>query len=209
MPVPYERSGRTRQKARTRQALVEATRLLMARGITPSVEQAAESAGVSRTSAYRYFPTRAALVLGAHPEVRQDSVLPADAPTDPARRLDLVMGTHLRTLLEWEPQLRTTLRLSLDPATDPAELPLRQGRVITWLMDALQPLTVTHPHLDVRRLAVAIRSATGIESLVWLVDVAGLSRPQATALLRDTARALLAAALADPAQEQPQDGPAQ
>jgi AcrR family transcriptional regulator len=201
MQVPYERTGRTGQKARTRQALVLATRKLMAEGITPTVEQAAAEAGVSRTAAYRYFPSQTALVLGAHPEVQQTSLLPADAPDDPAQRLDLVMAAHLHTLLEWEPQLRASLRLSLDPGQDPGALPLRQGRVIGWLQDALSPLQQSHPHVDIRRLAVAIRSATGIESLVWLTDVAKVPRDQSVDLMHETARAILAAALATPVSE--------
>jgi hypothetical protein len=59
-------------------------------------------------------------------------------------------------------------------------------------------LAVLKPRLsdaEVHRLAVAVRSATGIEALVWLVDVAGFSRDQATELLRGTARALLQQAL--------------
>ena len=170
----------------------------MADGVAPTVEQAAAAAGVSRTSAYRYFPSQSALVLAAHPETQRASLLPADAPSDPWQRLDLVLDVHLRTLLDWEPQLRTTLRLSLDPATRPGSLPLRQGRVVGWLEDALAPLRQTDPHLDVHRLAVAIRSATGIESLVWLTDVADLDRLHAVDLLRNNARALLAAALAAP-----------
>ena len=35
---------------------------LMQRGQTPSVSDAAEAAGVSRATAYRYFPTQSALV---------------------------------------------------------------------------------------------------------------------------------------------------
>jgi AcrR family transcriptional regulator len=187
--------GRRQQKARTRQALVEATRDLMARGVTPTVEQAAQAAGVSRTSAYRYFPSRSALVLGAHPETQRASLLPADAPADPARRLDLVLDVHFRTLLEWEPQLRATLRVSLEPGAHHGDLPLRQGRVIGWLEDALDPLRRSDPEVDVHLLAVAIRSAAGIESLVWLTDVARLGRDQAVELMRGTAHALLAAAL--------------
>jgi len=203
MDVPYDQFGRTSQKSRTRRALVEATRRLMADGATPTVEEAARAAGVSRTSAYRYFPTRQALVLGAHPQTRLASLLPPDAPDDPADRLDLVMAEHLRTLLEWEPQLRATLRVSLDPATDRAGLPLRQGRVVGWLEDALAPLRITRPDVDVHRLAVAIRSATGIESLVWVTDVAGLSREEAVDLFRASAQALLAAALAPPPGQRP------
>ena len=49
------------------------------------------------------------------------------------------------------------------------------------------------------RLAIAIRRTTGIEALVWLTDVAGLSREEAMGLMRWSARALLDAAIADPA----------
>jgi hypothetical protein len=90
------------------------------------------------------------------------------------------------------------LRLSLE--ADPverAQLPLRQGRAIKWIEDALSPLRPDMSAAEVNRLAIAIRSATGIESLVWLTDIAGLSRQDATDLMRSSARALLLAALAD------------
>lgn len=53
------------------------------------------------------------------------------------------------------------------------------------------------PAADIHRLAIAIRSAIGIEALVWLTDVAGLSRADAIDLMRWSARAILAAALND------------
>jgi AcrR family transcriptional regulator len=191
MSVPYESTGRSQQKARTRTALVTAARELLARGEAPTVEDAATHAGISRTTAYRYFANQRALLLAAHPEVQQRSLLPADAPDDPASRLDLAMAEFIRLTLEWEPQLRTQLRLSLEAgAEQPA---LRKGRAIDWIEDALKPL---RDKLDVRRLAVAIRSATGIESLVWLTDIAGLSRAEAAEVLRWSARAMLDAALA-------------
>jgi AcrR family transcriptional regulator len=196
MATPYEQTGRRNQKARTRQALVAATRELLAKGVAPTVEEAAAVAAVSRTTAYRYFPNQAALVVAAHPEIDQISLLPPDgAPTDPRERLDVVIDEALRIVLDWEPQLRAALRLSLEPGTDPTGPVLRRGRVIGWISDALAPLAATHPDLDRHRLAVAIRAATGIEAFVWLVDVAGLSRPEAADLLRWSARALLRSAL--------------
>jgi hypothetical protein len=48
-----------------------------------------------------------------------------------------------------------------------------------------------------RRLVLAIRSACGIEALIWLTDVAGLSRRHASELMRWSALALLRAALAE------------
>lgn len=84
----------------------------------------------------------------------------------------------------------SVVRLSPDPATEPGSLPLREGRVIRWLEDALHPLRRTHPASTStgspsRRL--------GIESLVRLTDVAGLDRDQAVQLVRETAHAVLAA----------------
>jgi AcrR family transcriptional regulator len=196
MSVPYEQTGRRQQKARTRDALVAATRQLLAQGVNPTVEEAAAAAGISRTTAYRYFPNQRTLLLAAHPEIQQRSLLPEDAPSDPLARLDLVMEAFTRITVGWEPQLRASLRLSLEPAADAGQPVLRQGRAIGWIEDALAPLRDTHPDIDVRRLAVAIRSATGIEALVWLTDIAGLSRDEAAETMRWSARAMLRAALA-------------
>jgi AcrR family transcriptional regulator len=193
MTTPYEATGRTEQKSRTRQALVDATRVLLSEGATPRVEDAAERAGISRTTAYRYFPNQRALLLAAQPELQPETLLPEDAPADPRVRLDTFMAAFSRYNLQWEPQLRAALRLSLDGG---AERPvLRRGRAIGWIEDALAPLRQTRPDVDVHRLSLAIRSATGIESLIWLRDIAGLSPQEAAEMLRDTAQALLEAAL--------------
>lgn len=194
MTTPYESTGRRGQKARTRDALVAATRRLLAGGRFPTVEEVATAARISRTTAYRYFPNQRSLLLAAHPQTRQRSLLDGDSSTDPVVRLDQVMLAFTRLTLEWEPQLRASLRLSLEAAA--VDLPLRQGRAIGWIEDALAPLRDTHPELDVHALAVSIRSATGIEALVWLTDVAGLSRDDAADTMRRSARALLHAALA-------------
>jgi AcrR family transcriptional regulator len=191
--MPYESTGRTAQKSRTRQALVTATRDLLAAGLTPNVEDAAERAGISRTTAYRYFPNQRSLLLAAQPTILPDSLMPPDAPADARARLDTLMTAFARYNFTWELQLRTSLRLSLEPAAD--QPVLRQGRAIGWIAEALAPLRDSHPHVDVDRLAVAIRSATGIETLIWLVDVAGYTREQATDTVKGTARALLDAAI--------------
>ena len=71
-------TGRTHQKARTRNALVDITRTLLASGRTPTVEEAAEAAGISRATAYRYFPNQRALLVAAHPEIDATSLLGDD-----------------------------------------------------------------------------------------------------------------------------------
>ena len=153
MAISYEEIGRTRQKARTRAALVDAARELLSKGRTPTVEEAAEVAAVSRATAYRYFPNQRALLVAAHPEI--------------------------------------------EPGGN-EELLLRQGRAIGWIEDALDPLRPRLSRSAFRRLVLAIRSACGIEALVWLTDVAKLSRPEAAELMRWSALALLRAAQAEP-----------
>ena len=196
MSIPYELNGRVDQKRRTRDALIVAARELVARGETPTVEGAAEMASISRTTAYRYFPNQRALLVAAHPETGAMSMLPADAPDDAATRLDLVIDAFIRSTIANESQQRTMLRLSLEaePA-ERAQLPLRQGRGIKWIEEALEPLRAEMSDADVHRLTLAIRSATGIEALAWLTDVAGLSRDDAADLMRWSARALLRSAV--------------
>ena len=200
MSVPYESTGRTKQKARTRAALIEAARQFLSAGTTPTVEQAADAAGVSRTTAYRYFPNQRALLIASYPELDMPSLLTADAPSDAAARLELVTENIARQVLEHEHELRAMLRLSLElPPPDKAALPLRQGRVIGWIEDALTPLRGRLAAAELHRLALAIRATLGVEALVWLTDVGGLSREEAADLMRASARRLLRSALAEAA----------
>ena len=198
MSIPYELTGRTNQKTRTRAALLDAARALLAEGVSPTVEQAADRAAISRTTAYRYFTNQRALLIAVYPAIAERSLLDADAPADPAARLDLVVERFTRHILEHEPELRAQLRLSLEPGQPESDqLPFRQGRAIGWIEDALAPLREQLSAPELRRLVLAIRATTGIESLVWLTDIAGLSRKDATALMRSSARALLRDACRD------------
>jgi AcrR family transcriptional regulator len=198
MSTAYEQSGRTRQKQRTRNDLIAAARELIAQGgQAPTVEEAATAAGVSRTTAYRYFGSQQELLVAAHPEIDRSSWLPTDIGDDPEERLLAVVRGFVTMVVESEPQQRTMLRLSLENPAASADLPLRQGRAIGWFEEALQPAASVLTPEGVRQLAVAIRSAVGIESLVWLVDVAGLTRKAAAETMQATARALLRDALAE------------
>jgi AcrR family transcriptional regulator len=196
MAVPYELTGRTQQKARTRHALVDAARELLAAGTTPTVEQAADASQVARATAYRYFPNQRALLIATYPQIDEPSLLDDAGLTDPAERLDAVAGALTRQILEHEPELRTMLRLSLEPdLAERGDLPFRKGRRITWVADALAPLRGTLPDPELDRLIDAIAAVLGVEMVVWLTDIAGHTREQAREIMRWSARALLQAAL--------------
>jgi AcrR family transcriptional regulator len=200
MSIPYELTGRTQQKMRTRNALIEAARQLLAEGVTPTVERTADRAEVSRATAFRYFANQRALLVATYPGLEEASLLGAAPDEDPLVRLDAVTEELARRILEYEQELRAHLRLSLEPATAQSQdLPLRQGRAIGWIDDALSPLRDRIPARELRRLVLAIRATLGIEALVWLTDVGGVSREEAVDIMRSSARTLLQSAIADAA----------
>ncbi len=200
MSIPYEQTGRTRQKTRTRNALIAAARQLLAEGVTPTVERTADRAAISRTTAFRYFPNQRAILVATYPQIVERSLLGPGASEDPMARLEAVTQEFTRQVVEFEPELRAQLRLSLEPGPrQPDELPLRQGRGIGWIEDALSPLRGHIREPDLRRLVLAIRATLGIEAMVWLVDVAGVSREQAVDIMRSSASTLLRSSIDDAA----------
>ena len=198
MSIAYEETGRVDQKRRTRDALIDSARSLVADGLTPTVEDAAAAARISRTTAYRYFPNQRALLATAFPQLDSVSLLSPGISDDPVARLDATVDGIIDFVVDGEPQLRAMLRLSLEATPEErAALVLRQGRAIGWLEDALSPLSDTVPAAEVRRLVLAIRATIGIESYVWLKDVAGLTTEDAVATMKWSARALLRDVLAE------------
>src|SRR5918992_4552853 len=129
MDVPYLHTGRTSQKIRTRDALIAAARRLLAKGVTPTIEEAATEAAIGRTTAYRYFPNSRALLAATYPEIEMDSLLGADPPEEPLARLEIMAESLTRQLLEYEPELRAQLRLALEGEPVGGDgLPLRRWR---------------------------------------------------------------------------------
>src|SRR4029450_7853014 len=140
MSISYETTGRTRQKARTRQAMVAAARDLLAAGEMPTIEQAADAAGGARAPRHPHFPeprrrpaggpprpsfpNQRDMLVAAHPEIEARSLLGTDPPDDVGARLDRVVDELTRMLIENEPGLRTMLRLWLESEGGDRERPL-------------------------------------------------------------------------------------
>ncbi|MGI8964164.1 MAG: TetR/AcrR family transcriptional regulator [Thermomicrobiales bacterium] len=196
IPVPYVKTGRRKQKERTRAVLIDAARDLLVKGLTPTVEEVAEAASISRATAYRYFPSQRELLVAAHPEVEIASLLGPEPSDDPTVRLDAVVVGLSEILLGAEASYRSMLRMSLDP--DPAtrgELALRQGRRFLWIEDALEPIRGMLTLGQFKRLVSAIAASIGIEALVALMDLGGLTPAKAVEVMRWSAQASLQQAL--------------
>lgn len=206
MPAPAPRQGdpRANQKARTRKAIVEAAQRLQLDGTAPTVAAAAEHAGVSRATAYRYFPTQQSLLV----EVTEIS--PSVAATEEAlERLDtddvearvlFLLDELNSTALAHEPDYRRALLVYQDTwlrrHRDGEESPtVREGRRMRWLDQALEPVDMRDE--DKRRLEAALALTLGGDSVVIMKDVCRLDDDEALAVLRWTATTILRAALED------------
>jgi hypothetical protein len=91
--------------------------------------------------------------------------------------------------------MRAMLRLSLEPESKTIKLPMNRALRIGWIEDALSPLRGELGSAEFQALVYGIGATLGIESFVWLVDIAGLSRQQAAAEIRSNASGLLRSAL--------------
>jgi AcrR family transcriptional regulator len=196
---------RANQKARTRAAIVEAARGLHdGDGEAPTVARAAAAAGVSRATAYRYFPTQESLAveLADMPRLTEaaEAVLAELETDDVEERLLRLLDTFNPVVFAAEEQMRRALHVYLDTwlrgTRAPGEPPaLRVGRRMRWLDRVLEPVEL--PEDDRRRLRAALALTLGGDSMVIMKDVCGLDDAEALDVLRWAAAALLRAGLAE------------
>ena len=194
------------QKARTRAAIVAAAqRLREETGETPTVAHAAETGGVSRATAYRYFPTQDALdveLMDVTPAVAvTEGALAALDTDDVEQRLLVLLDTFNPIAVEQEAHFRRALLVYLDTwlrSRRAGEEPpaVREGRRMRWLDQVLAPLDDL-PEEHRRRLQTALALTLGPDSVVVMKDVCGLDNDEALDVLRWAATAMLRAALAE------------
>jgi AcrR family transcriptional regulator len=192
------RRERPAQRRRTRQAIVDAAMALLARGGTPSVEEVAAAAEVSRRTVYMYFPTFDQLLidatLGALSQAPVDLAIDAAASgPDVEQRVERLARALQRVSPEAERLGRELIRLTVTGNGRHAgpETPRRGYRRIQWIESALSPWRDRLDPADWRRLVAAIAMVVGFEALVVQRDVCGLSAADGEDLSAWAARAFL------------------
>ena len=186
--------GRAGQKLRTRQALMDTAVELVKAGRRPSVSAVADQAGMSRATAYRYFPSQDLMLSEAmiRAAAGPDTMMPAGTQAaDPAKVAAAITRQAGQFSLDHEERLRTALRLSLDPQSG-YQRPGRRGR---WIDDIL---AAAGDRLDPparARLSAALHLVLGIDPIIALTDIAGLDRAEALDVLEWVAATLVEAAI--------------
>jgi AcrR family transcriptional regulator len=200
---PAELNGNgnaSRPAIRTRESLLSAASVLIRElGHVPSIGEVAKAAGVSRATAYRYIPSRSKLIAAV-----------VDSSLGPVRRFESrlgnveerlaeLFGTTFVRFIEFEPQMRSALQLSLEHAALEAagrleEAPYKRGYRIDILRRTFAPLRRTMPAPSVERLCKAMSLLFGIEPYVILKDVWDCDNDEVGRIVLWMAKALLATA---------------
>jgi AcrR family transcriptional regulator len=193
--------GRSRQKQRTRRDLLATASRLIAEGKRPTVTEVADAAGVSRRTAYRYFPAQPKMLVeaaleGVRPEVEAAlGAAPLGRTTaEMEQRLDALVRAVQELALLNEHRLRTMIHLTVLEKPAPGTR-VRGGRRIEWIELAVAPLKPRLGKAAYGRLVSALALIVGIEALVVLRDIRGLSEVQAVQASQWAARAALHEAL--------------
>jgi len=201
VPEADSKTGRVRQRRRTRNAIVKAAEELLESGRTaPGVNEIAEAADVSRRTIYQYFPTVEQLLLDATVGLlSQVAVENAIDQADPGGDASVRVSAMIRALAEVSSQTmplgRALIRLTVDAPAGTAGQPKRGYRRTSWIERAIEPI---RDHLDddrFERLVSALAMVIGWEALIVLQDLRGLSPGEQTDVCTWAAHALIQTAL--------------
>lgn len=193
-------STRVNQRARTRQALIDAAAALLDDGrASPTMDEIAERAQVSRATAYRYFDSAADLVWQVVAdrliEPLDDAFVDAgDDIVERVLRAETVINDHLFGDADGA---RAFERAALDRRLSGAALPDdRAGRRLVYIDAALAPVADCLDAAELERLRYALALTMGSQVVPAMLDTCGLDEAGAREVTRFAAAAIVDAALA-------------
>ena len=206
LPDPPAQPERGVKAATFRLLLETAMDIIRQSGHVPSIAEVAVRSSVSRATAYRYFPSRSALVTAViDSSLGPVRTLASDNRSGRERVHELFRQTFPR-FKEFEPQLRAAAQLSLEQwALERAGLleeePYRRGHRVRILEHAIAPLAPSMTPAVRDRLHHALSVVYGIEPYVILKDIWGLPDREVERIALWMADALIDAALRDSASQ--------
>jgi len=212
-PRSFAGIGERGPRARTARLMLETAVRMMQDGVVPSISDVAEEAGVSRATAYRYFPSQAALVHAVVDEALGPILEWSSSEEDAERRVDDLIGTSIPRIEAFEATFRAALKHSLEQwaarrrGVAGLEPQFTRGHRIELLRNAIAPLHPALPEASLDRLAKALSLVFGVETLVILKDIWNVDADEAREIALWSGRALVRAAMEDAGRGARQIGP--
>ena len=183
--------------------MLETATRLMQSGVTPSVSEVAEAAGVSRATAYRYFPSQAALVHAVVDKALGPILTWHSASEDAEERVSDLIEFSMPRIEAFEATFKAALKLSLEQWAQRQsgslddEPQFKRGHRVDLLRKALAPLRAELSRDQIDRLVQALSLVFGVEVLIVLKDIWGMDGRRAQAVTRWAAGALVRGAIAE------------
>ncbi|EKN3488006.1 TetR/AcrR family transcriptional regulator [Yersinia enterocolitica] len=171
-------------RARTRRLLIDTAMSMYEQGTFPSITEVANTAQLSRATAYRYFPTQSALVSAMVDESLGPILAWQPTQPDARQRIAELLSFAYPRMLQHEGVLRAALHLSLQQWADNRSNPNNEEKLIRGnrkrlLKLAVEPLEGKLTPEALQRVIHAFSLIYGSEVFmvlkdIWHLDDAGI-----------------------------------
>lgn len=190
-------------RARMKRHMLDAAMRLMQGGTIPSVSDVAEAAEVSRATAYRYFPSQAAMIQAAVDEALGPILGWTSDCADAGERVRDLLSFSLPRMETYEATHRAALLLALDQwtrrqaGTLGAEAPVVRGNRKGLLREAIAPLRPELSRQAFDKVAQSLSLIFGVEAMIILKDIWKLDGDEARRVVLWAAQALVRTAVTE------------
>ncbi|MDQ3962657.1 MAG: TetR/AcrR family transcriptional regulator [Actinomycetota bacterium] len=146
---------------------------LLRHGHTPTLDEIAVAAEVSRRTIYMHFPSLDQLILDASMGALADSDIEAEfePDTEAAERVATIIDTLYDQAEEWLPLGRRMVALTA--TNPPTDGPKRGQRRVDWIQRAVEPLRERLSDEQHDRLVSSLSIVLGWEAMIVLQDIRG------------------------------------
>jgi AcrR family transcriptional regulator len=171
-------------------------------GKRPTVEEAALAVGISKRTAYRYFVSQEHMLADAALDAlrpRMEELLSSVAASKDVYARIAILAAALRRLAEeHEAELREMMRASLATVRSADGTPprARGNRRLDWIRLSLEPVRSRFSGQSFTRLTNSLAVCLGIDALIVLRDICGVSGREAEETMIQMATVILDRALA-------------
>ncbi|WP_369310228.1 TetR/AcrR family transcriptional regulator [Providencia rettgeri] len=204
MPKTHSVSEYKGTRKRTYVLLVTTALDLFEKGAMPSVSELALEAGVSRATAYRYFPTQTDLITATVNESLGPILTWRPQSEKTEERIDELLTFAFPRMFEHEGALRAALQASLQQWAQGRSAPqdaknkqFERGNRKDILAMVTTPMKSEYPQEIVDRVIKAFSVIYGSEIFLVLKDIWKMDNQQVTELAQWMAKAIMNQAVAD------------